>query len=660
MASHVADVTSPFALCLSLSLSSSLPLFSVATLLRPAKQQMDVGKVGGGATSRPSTAVTPTTRSLRRQGPVVTVEPPTSSPSSRWLSSHSPNVLCTMWFYFLDGSCYSMWAMQLLPVFLFTTSSSIITVSTSASVCSVAQLLGALIAACVADRQPRQRAIRAGAGCAVIALTVFAYAFWTSRVWLILCAQALWGLYTGITSTSVEALFADSVPQGQRTVIYNIKWVIQTVCYVVGYGSAALLFFWWGNSWDPKRVRVVMTLGVMVHPIALAPLCWLQDSNAVQEDDDDITRNTAQPNTVVVDVASAAEPSGTVVTATEKDAVESSVHASLESTTQKSTGANSVMAAGSAGVGLPHVPTDGVRLRLTDPLPLNTSETLKRESGDGSGGGVRERVSTTGHCAFREDPSAPLNRSFSSLQPQEQQKPTVTLCSDGEGVPWVPRLIGNMRHSRWHGLASVPYWMCFVDLLLAIGSGMSVPYFPLFFASDREINPASLNSIYIASTLLTAVTSLCLPWLIHTCGLGRVPAAMGVRLVGTAALFMLTISTELSDIIAFFLCRNALMNSVFGVTRSVIMDCVAKDSRAKWSALESVSLVSWSGSAMLGGYIAKQHGYRCTFLVTAVLQLMATLLMIPAALGARALDVPLSNAQQVVEGVRLTDSPTTP
>ncbi|CBZ25105.1 conserved hypothetical protein [Leishmania mexicana MHOM/GT/2001/U1103] len=633
---------------------------------RAVRRQVNFEEVEGGAASRPSTLSASTTRSLLMQHPVTATAAAASSTSPlspRRLSSRSPNVLLTMCFNFLDGAFYSMWAMQLLPVFLLKTSSSILVVSFSASVCSAAQLLGALVAGCVADRQPRQRSIRAGAGCAMAALAVFVFAFWTSRVWLIFCAQALWGLYTGITSTSVEALFADSVPQGQRTLTYNVKWVIQTVCYVVGYGAATLLFAEWGNLWDPRRVRVVMTLGVVVHPIALAPLFWMQDRYAVEEGNKGTSRSTTQPNTVTADAASAAEPGRAVVTATENEAVEPPVHSALQSTTQQPPGADPALVAGSVDVTFSHVLTDGARLRFTDALPLSTSDkTFGTEGCDGDAEDVREKTATTRHAALREGLlSAPVNDGGSSQQRQQQQQNSSSvLRDDGEGVPWVPRIIGSLTHSRWHGLTAVPYWMCAVDLLLAIGSGMSVPYFSLFFVSDREISPAALNGIYIASTLLTAVTSMCLPWLIHTCGLGRVPAAMGVRLVGTAALFMLTTAATLPGIIALFLCRNALMNSVFGITRSVIMDCVAKDSRAKWSALESVSLFSWSGSAMIGGYIAKRHGYRCTFVATAMLQFVATLLMIPAALGARALDASLSNAPQVVEDVTLTVSPTTP
>lgn len=190
----------------------------------------------------------------------------------------------------------------------------------------------------------------------------------------------------------------------------------------------------------------------------------------------------------------------------------------------------------------------------------------------------------------------------------------------------------------------VPYWMCAVDLLLSIGSGMSLPFFAPYFVKERDINPAGLYAIYIASTLLTAATTSALPWLIATCNAGRIPTVIGVRLVGTVALFLLATANHdgmlhtVAATVALFLVRNALMNAVFGVTRSVIMDCAQKAHRAKWSAFESVTSLSWAGSAALGGLITEAHSYEMNFTATAVVQLVATLLMIPAAVGAWELD----------------------
>ena len=73
------------------------------------------------------------------------------------------------------------------------------------------------------------------------------------------------------------------------------------------------------------------------------------------------------------------------------------------------------------------------------------------------------------------------------------------------------------------------------------------------------------------------------------------------------------------------------MNCCQGLTRSVLNDYVRKSERARWNAAESINLFSWSGSAVLGGYLIDRHGYRATFLVTAGLQLCSAAILAPLA-----------------------------
>ena len=87
----------------------------------------------------------------------------------------------------------------------------------------------------------------------------------------------------------------------------------------------------------------------------------------------------------------------------------------------------------------------------------------------------------------------------------------------------------------------------------------------------------------------------------------------------------------------------------------MLNDYVARRHRAKWNSLESLNNFSWSGSAMLGGVIVDKFGYRCdaqqrqphhhhhiivyddarrrrcTFLITAGLQTLSFLLLVPLA-----------------------------
>jgi len=70
--------------------------------------------------------------------------------------------------------------------------------------------------------------------------------------------------------------------------------------------------------------------------------------------------------------------------------------------------------------------------------------------------------------------------------------------------------------------------------------------------------------------------------------------------------------------------RTCFMNSPSSLTKSILMDHVPKEERAKWASLESVSMVSWSGSAALGGILVESKGILFNFCFTAFLQFLAT------------------------------------
>lgn len=62
------------------------------------------------------------------------------------------------------------------------------------------------------------------------------------------------------------------------------------------------------------------------------------------------------------------------------------------------------------------------------------------------------------------------------------------------------------------------------------------------------------------------------------------------------------------------------------------MDHVPPHARARWNSLEGLTVFTWSGSAVLGGYIIDTHGYRVCFVITACVYLvgvMVEMLVIP-------------------------------
>lgn len=66
------------------------------------------------------------------------------------------------------------------------------------------------------------------------------------------------------------------------------------------------------------------------------------------------------------------------------------------------------------------------------------------------------------------------------------------------------------------------------------------------------------------------------------------------------------------------------MNSSKPLTKSILMDIVKKEQRGRWSALEAINAATWSGSAMLGGYLIDRYGIVQNFIITAALQVQPT------------------------------------
>ena len=175
-------------------------------------------------------------------------------------------------------------------------------------------------------------------------------------------------------------------------------------------------------------------------------------------------------------------------------------------------------------------------------------------------------------------------------------------------------------------VARVPYVVFATDLVVALGSGMTVKFFPLFFKNDCGMSPASVQGIYIAVPLFMACASTAATGLAKVTG--RVQAVLLLRLCGLCCFGTMVVLFDRGfaaghakwAIVAFYVVRTALMNCTYPLEESILMDYVPKHTRARWKSLESVSMFGWCGSALAGGVLADKFGYTRTFLITIGLQ----------------------------------------
>lgn len=174
---------------------------------------------------------------------------------------------------------------------------------------------------------------------------------------------------------------------------------------------------------------------------------------------------------------------------------------------------------------------------------------------------------------------------------------------------------------------ATPVLVAMSDVAGGLAAGMSIRYFPIFFADNLKLSPVAVQWLYIISPVLQSLLMKGAYRLSQRYGRCRV----AVLHKWTGILFMLLMvlsyqrNCSISTICMLYMIRTAFMNSTSALTKSVLMDSVPRSERAKWSALESVNMFSWSGSAAIGGLLVAYKGVLFNFCITAGIQFLASL-----------------------------------
>jgi MFS family permease len=188
-----------------------------------------------------------------------------------------------------------------------------------------------------------------------------------------------------------------------------------------------------------------------------------------------------------------------------------------------------------------------------------------------------------------------------------------------------PLLESSSKRKRRSSI--VPYLIILNDLVTCIGAGMTVKFFPLFFKNDYGLSPIQLQALYCIYCMAFALFT----WLCEKVAsrIGRAQSSLIFSLSGVTCLFSLAYLESLPAVVFVFVLRGALQNSIYPIDRSIIMDFVPSDQRGRWNSIESISAMTWSGSAVLGGYLMDSHDYRYTFVITAWIYLVACCMRVP-------------------------------
>eukprot|EP00538_Stauroneis_constricta_P013250 CAMPEP_0119565530 /NCGR_PEP_ID=MMETSP1352-20130426/30384_1 /TAXON_ID=265584 /ORGANISM="Stauroneis constricta, Strain CCMP1120" /LENGTH=610 /DNA_ID=CAMNT_0007614465 /DNA_START=32 /DNA_END=1867 /DNA_ORIENTATION=- len=174
------------------------------------------------------------------------------------------------------------------------------------------------------------------------------------------------------------------------------------------------------------------------------------------------------------------------------------------------------------------------------------------------------------------------------------------------------------RRQKW-----IPYIIFIQALILAIGSGMTVKFFPLFFKDEVGMSPSQVQIIYVCVPLVMIFSSSMCSALAKI--IGRVQATVVFSLCGVSCLYSMVFFKSYLDshpflLVPIYVIRTSLMNGSYPLQESILMDFVPKEERARWKSLDSVAAFGWCGSAAFGGWLSDKYDYTYTFLITAIVQ----------------------------------------
>ena len=132
-----------------------------------------------------------------------------------------------------------------------------------------------------------------------------------------------------------------------------------------------------------------------------------------------------------------------------------------------------------------------------------------------------------------------------------------------------------------------------------------------------------VSSTYFVATLCgAAVTQLAQRLSLR---IGRVTTLIYMRCCGILALFLISQLEHPGLAALVYIFRFSTMNCIKPLSRSILMDNVAKDERGRWNSIESLGQFAWTVSAVLGGVLVDNFSYRACFVLTCVLYCIATL-----------------------------------
>lgn len=169
------------------------------------------------------------------------------------------------------------------------------------------------------------------------------------------------------------------------------------------------------------------------------------------------------------------------------------------------------------------------------------------------------------------------------------------------------------------------------NVIIGMGAGMSIKFFPVFFRSLYDMQPISVQLIMGITAIGTGLFGMTAQQ--FSLKKGRAVMIFIVQFSATLCLIVIGFYPALYLLVPLFIMRGALMNAAQPLSRSILMDVVPKKHRGKWNSVETIAWgLFWNASAVIGGFLIGDNNFQRCFFITAIIYLIGTipiLMLIP-------------------------------
>jgi MFS family permease len=509
------------------------------------------------------------------------------------------NVWIVLAFKFFSETSRAIWSNNILSSYLYlVTNENAEMIGLVSAVIGFSQLLSAIPAGYFADKYRRDVVSLIGAVFGAAALILTCIAVYRNHLVGVIVSLMLWGIFLGITSTSTMAMFVDCIPEISRSKFLTYQVETIRVAQMIGPSVSLLLFGVLGNKWTIRDCSLSIIIAQVVCVPAIIILCFLNDDNI------GASRNEKELKRSLTKCYSSPISNESITSSTSSESAnDEDFFVNANENTKKHQMEISSPCSQLKQYERMEIEIELGRQQSSPVSSIKSTVMISNEFQDGAG------INGVG---VKKLPDDMTNRCI--LIP----------------LPWC-KSQGKL-HANF-----VPLVIAFTDITTAFAAGMSVRYFPIFFMKSLLLGPIHVQILYI----IAPFGQIIFAHLAQKSGdrYGRAQTTVYLKLLGVALFFVMIFSYRFNAsknmavrhrvaICVLYTFRTILMNCTQGLTKSILMEAVPKQQRAKWSTLDSLSTASWAASAYVGGVLVARCSIFVNFYVTAALQFFTTIPLI--------------------------------